>query len=75
MTVHNDEGNGSVQEPITSSDRWSVGVAARVLKVSTAWLYKLVAANEIPHRRQGSFIFFDRKELSEWLAKLRVKSR
>jgi excisionase family DNA binding protein len=63
--------SGRVQEPITPSDTWTVSVASRVLGVSTAWLYKLVDANEIPHRRQGSSIFFDRRELSAWLAKAR----
>jgi excisionase family DNA binding protein len=60
-----------IEGPITTSDTWTVSVASRVLGVSTAWLYKLVDANEIPHRRQGSSIFFDRRELSAWLAKAR----
>jgi excisionase family DNA binding protein len=64
-----------VQEPITASETWTVSIASRVLGVSTAWLYKLVDTNEIPHRRQGSSIFFDRRELSEWLGKLRATSR
>jgi excisionase family DNA binding protein len=61
--------------PISTSKTWSISVAARILNVSTAYLYKLVDANEIPHRRQGSAILFDRRELSDWFSKLRVKSR
>jgi hypothetical protein len=56
-----------VDAPISTSDTWSVRVTALVLRVSTAWLYKLVDADEIPHRRNGSSIFFDRRELSAWL--------
>jgi hypothetical protein len=68
-------GSANDTAPIATSDTWTAAVAARVFHVSTAWLYKLVDANEIPHRRQGSAIFFDRRELSDWFSKLRVKSR
>lgn len=61
--------------PISVSDRWSVSVAARILNVSTAYLYKLVDANLIPNRRQGSYIFFDRREVSAWLHERRGTSR
>jgi excisionase family DNA binding protein len=53
--------------PVSTSDTWTVRVTALVLRVSTAWIYKLVDADEIPHRRSGSSIFFDRRELSAWL--------
>ena len=61
--------------PITKSDTWTVRVAALVLDVSTALLYKLVDANEIPHRRIGSSIYFDRHELSAWLRSRRGRAR
>lgn len=61
--------------PIAASAVWSVRIAARILNVSTAYLYKLVDANLIPNRRQGSYIFFDRREVSAWLHERRGTSR
>jgi excisionase family DNA binding protein len=61
--------------PITTSNTWTVALAARIFDVSTAWLYKLVDANEMPHKRLGTYIFFDRHELSAWLSRFRGKSR
>lgn len=64
----NVEKAGPATDSVAQQDIWTVSAAARVLNVSTAYLYKLVDANEIPHHRRGSAILFVRRELTAWIA-------
>lgn len=41
--------------------------AARLLRVGRSTIYELVARNEIPHRRLGKHIRFNRDALMSWL--------
>lgn len=59
---------GPAVDSVALSETWTVSAAARVLNVSTAYLYKLVDANEVPHHRRGSTIFFVRHELTDWIS-------
>jgi excisionase family DNA binding protein len=43
----------------------TLGEAAKILRVSRAWLYKRVKKGEIPHRRIGRMIRFHRKDIDE----------
>jgi excisionase family DNA binding protein len=43
----------------------TLGEAAKIMHVSSAWLYKRVKKGEIPHRRIGRMIRFHRKDIDE----------
>jgi excisionase family DNA binding protein len=45
----------------------NVVAAAEYLGWPKKRLYNLVAANEIPHRKQGNRLLFNRHELDHWL--------
>jgi excisionase family DNA binding protein len=45
----------------------NVVAAAEYLGWPKKRLYNLVAANEIPHRKQGNRLLFNRLELDRWL--------
>jgi excisionase family DNA binding protein len=50
--------------------------AAKYLNVSCSHLYKLTSAKEIPHfKPRGKQVFFERKELDQWLLQNRQKTR
>lgn len=47
--------------------------AARYLGVSKSHLYKLTSTRKIPHYRPGNkLIFFNRKELEQWITKNQI---
>jgi excisionase family DNA binding protein len=48
----------------------TVAAAATYIGRSTQATYHLISQNRIPHRRQGSRVFFDRQELDKWIAEL-----
>jgi excisionase family DNA binding protein len=69
---------GPLVDHVTAAvlDRLSDAAASPWLNVTAAaeylgWpkkrLYNLVAANEIPHRKQGNRLLFNRHELDRWL--------
>ncbi len=39
--------------------------AAKILQVSTGWLYRRVEAGKIPHRKIGRMIRFKRSDIDE----------
>ena len=45
----------------------NVTAAAKYLDWPRKRLYNLVAANEIPHRKQGNRLLFNRREIDRWL--------
>lgn len=50
--------------------------AARYLDVSRSHLYKLTYRKEIPHfKPRGKQVFFERKELDQWLLQNRQKTK
>jgi excisionase family DNA binding protein len=50
--------------------------AARYLNMSCSHLYKLTSAKEIPHYKpRGKQVFFERKELDQWLLQNRQKTK
>jgi len=54
--------------PLADTSTWmSLESAADYLDWPKKRLYNLVAANEIPHRKQGNRLLFNRLELDRWL--------
>ena len=50
--------------------------AAKYLNVSCSHLYKLTYRKEIPHfKPRGKQVFFERKELDQWLLQNRQKTK
>jgi excisionase family DNA binding protein len=50
--------------------------AARYLNLSRSHLYKLTSGKEIPHYKpRGKQVFFERKELDQWLLQNRQTTR
>lgn len=50
--------------------------ASRFLNLSKSYLYKLTAANLIPHYKpQGKMLYFEKAELEAWLRRNPVKTR
>jgi len=50
--------------------------AAKYLNLSKSHLYKLTSAKEIPHfKPRGKQVFFERKELDQWLLQNRQKTK
>jgi len=50
--------------------------AARYLDVSRSHLYKLTYTKQIPHYKpRGKQVFFERKELDQWLLQNRQKTK
>ena len=50
--------------------------AAKYLNVSCSHLYKLTYSKEIPHYKpRGKQVFFERKELDQWLLQNRQKTK
>jgi excisionase family DNA binding protein len=45
----------------------SVHDVAAYLNVPVRWVYQRVQRNEIPHRRLGKHLRFEREPLSQWL--------
>jgi excisionase family DNA binding protein len=45
----------------------TVAEAAQYLRVGTSRIYKLTAADEIPHCKQDGRLYFDREELDAWM--------
>jgi excisionase family DNA binding protein len=54
-------------EPPNGSPWMNLNTAAEYLDWSPKRLYNLVASNEIPHRKQGNRLLFNRQELDRWL--------
>jgi excisionase family DNA binding protein len=50
-----------------STDWLNLEAAALYLNWPNKRLYNLVAKNEIPHRKQGNRLLFNRQELDRWL--------
>ncbi len=48
--------------------------AAAFLSLSRSHLYKLCNEREIPHYKRGNKIYFQRKELEEWMTGTRIKT-
>lgn len=51
--------------------------AATITGMSAQYIYKMVEGREIPHYRSkgGKLIYFDKKELNEWMMSVKVKTR
>lgn len=48
--------------------------AATYLHVSKSYLYKLTSTNRIPYYKpSGKLVFFDKRELDQWILQNRVK--
>ncbi|WP_242916322.1 helix-turn-helix domain-containing protein [Pontibacter liquoris] len=48
-------------------DRCTFDDALEITGLSKSKLYKLTSSNEIPHKRYGNRLIFNRKELEEWV--------
>ncbi len=42
--------------------------------ISKSTLYKMTSKKEIPHSKRGNTLYFDRKELENWMLENRVKT-
>lgn len=61
----------SAKQPAAPRPPWTVRKVATAFAVSTAWVYKMADAHEIPHVRRGSTILFPYAELVEWFNRKR----
>lgn len=49
--------------------------AAKYMGISKSYLYKLTMNREIPHYKpMGKVVYFDRKELEEWLKRNKIST-
>lgn len=54
---------------------FTIDEAAKYIGVSKAYLYQLTSNHEIPYYKpRGKLIYFDRKELDEWMLQNRIKT-
>ena len=51
----------------------TLGEAAKIMRVSTAWLYRKCKAGIVPHIRIGGMIRFTRKDIDTWINSQKVK--
>jgi len=42
---------------------------ATYLNVSPSTIYKMTSSREIPHSKRGKLLYFDKKEIDEWIMK------
>jgi excisionase family DNA binding protein len=62
------------QQPATlpaARPPWTARQVATAFDVSSAWVYKMVDENQIPHVRRGSTILFPYAQLVEWFNRQR----
>lgn len=61
----------SIEETLyTTKDILNMKEACQYLAISQSLLYKLTCSGEIPHfKPRGKMIFFEKKELIEWIKK------
>ena len=49
--------------------------ACQFLSCSASKLYKLTANRQIPHSKKGKTLYFERKEIVEWMLENRIKTK
>ena len=66
----------SIEETLyTTKDILNMKEVCQYLDISQSLLYKLTCSGEIPHfKPRGKMIFFDKKELIEWIKKSNLLS-
>jgi excisionase family DNA binding protein len=69
--VHREAGIGRLHAPGVPPPLLSVREVAARLRVSTATVYKLVEAGELPHARIGAAIRVDAEDLAAYVARRR----
>jgi excisionase family DNA binding protein len=57
----------ATDDPVLIDDVLDVEGAARLLRIGRNTIYELVGRNEIPHRRLGKQIRFNRAAIMRWL--------
>lgn len=55
------------KEYLTNPNILNITEASIYTKLSTSYLYKLVAKKEVPHMRAGYKILFNKYDLDKWL--------
>ena len=53
----------------------SIEDAALVTGISKSFIYKMTSRHEIPHYKKGRLLYFDRKELEDWMKQNRVQTK
>ena len=66
----------SIEETLyTTKDILNMKEVCQYLDISQSLLYKLTCSGEIPHfKPRGKMIFFEKKELIEWIKKINLLS-
>lgn len=45
----------------------TIDQVAELLQVPTSWIYERTRSNKIPHRKVGTYLRFEAKEIHRWL--------
>lgn len=59
---------------LTQKEVFSLDEACEYCNFSKSYMYKLTAAQRIPHYKRNKFIFFKKSELDAYLLEVRVKT-
>ncbi len=61
--------------PVSQKAVLNLSEVAEYTGLSKSYLYKLTSSCKIPHYKpNGKYIFFDRKEVEDWLLQNRIKT-